>query len=73
MYTDGITVHVDGNGEPYGEQRFLQKLIDRQHSPLDLATRDSLIAMREYGGSTLPIDDVTLIGIEFTAKTKGPS
>ena len=27
--------------------------------------RDALIAMREFGGSSLPIDDVTLIGIEF--------
>lgn len=65
MYTDGITEHLGTNGEPFGEQRFLGQLIDKQKLPLDDVTRDTLIALREFGGSTLPIDDVTLIGIEF--------
>jgi sigma-B regulation protein RsbU (phosphoserine phosphatase) len=65
MYTDGITEHIGSDGEPYGEQRFLQQLIGGRGQSLDDVTRDALIAMREFGGSILPIDDVTLIGIEF--------
>ncbi len=67
VYTDGITEHFDATGEPYGEQRFLQQLIDKQDQPVDDVIRDTLIAMREFGGSSLPIDDVTLIGVEFKA------
>ena len=65
IYTDGITEHIDAAGEPYGEQRFLQQLIDMQEQPLEEVPRDALISLREFGGSTLPVDDVTLIGKEF--------
>ncbi len=65
MYTDGITEHADPSGEPFGEQRFLQQLTSKKNQSLDNVARDTLIALREFGGSSLPIDDVTLIGIEF--------
>jgi sigma-B regulation protein RsbU (phosphoserine phosphatase) len=65
MYTDGITEHCDETGEAYGEERFLEQLLSRRDMPLDDVTQNALIAMREFGGSTLPIDDVTLLGIEF--------
>jgi sigma-B regulation protein RsbU (phosphoserine phosphatase) len=65
MYTDGITDHTNPAGAHYGEDRFLEQLQKQQHKSLDKATRDVLIAMREFGGSTLPVDDVTLIGMEF--------
>lgn len=65
LYTDGITEHLGTGGDAYGEQRFLAELQAQSDRPLDDATRDALIAMRAFGGSTLPIDDVTLIGIEF--------
>jgi len=65
MYTDGITEHLGSSGDPYGEERFVEQLYSNEGQPLDEVTRDALIAMREFGGSTLPIDDVTLIGLEF--------
>ena len=65
MYTDGITEHFDETGEAYGEERFLEQLLSQRDKLLDDVTQNALIAMREFGGSTLPIDDVTLIGIEF--------
>ena len=65
MYTDGITEHLGTSGEVYGEQHFLEQLLDQKGKPLHETTREALIAMREFGGSTLPIDDVTLIGMEF--------
>ena len=65
MYTDGITEHISSQGETYGEDRFLDELIRTRRKSLDEATRDTLIALREFGGSTLPVDDVTLIGMEF--------
>ena len=66
MYTDGITEHCGASDEAFGEERFIGQLCLHKEQPLDEVTRDALIAMREFGGSTLPIDDVTLIGIEFT-------
>lgn len=65
MYTDGITEHCDPHGEPYGEEQFRRQLLTSSGKPLGDATRDALIAMREFGGSTLPLDDVTLVGLEF--------
>ena len=65
MYTDGITEHFDETGEAYGEERFLEQLLSQRDKLLDDVTQNALIAMREFGGSTLPIDDVTLIGMEF--------
>jgi sigma-B regulation protein RsbU (phosphoserine phosphatase) len=65
MYTDGITEHLGKTGDAYGEERFLEQLSSQQGKPLDEITRDALISMREFGGSTLPVDDVTLIGMEF--------
>lgn len=65
MYTDGITEHLDSAGQPYGEERFVKQLSKKKGLSLDDVTRDALIDMREHGGSILPIDDVTLIGIEF--------
>ena len=65
MYTDGITEHISRDDEAYGEARFLAQLKSMNDRPLDDATRDTLIALREFGGSTLPVDDVTLIGVEF--------
>ncbi len=65
MYTDGITEHFDETGEAYGEARFLEQLLSQRDKLLDDVTQNALIAMREFGGSTLPIDDVTLIGMEF--------
>lgn len=65
MYTDGITEHMSAEEQPYGEERFRKQLIKLKDEPLDEATRDALIALREFGGSTLPNDDVTLIGMEF--------
>lgn len=65
MYTDGITEHLGTSGEAYGEERFLNQLLGQKGKPLHEATQESLINMRAFGGSALPIDDVTLIGIEF--------
>ncbi len=65
MYTDGITEHLGKAGDLYGEQRFLEQLLSERDKPLDKVTREALIAMRKFGGSTLPTDDVTLIGMEF--------
>jgi serine phosphatase RsbU (regulator of sigma subunit) len=36
-----------------------------KEKPLEEVTRNTLVALREFGGSSLPRDDVTLIGIEF--------
>jgi sigma-B regulation protein RsbU (phosphoserine phosphatase) len=69
MYTDGITEHIGKDGEVYGEGLFLNSLIAQQEKPLNATIQDSLIAMREFGGSTLPSDDVTLIGMEFSTET----
>jgi sigma-B regulation protein RsbU (phosphoserine phosphatase) len=66
IYTDGITEHTSSQEETYGEERFVDELLKTRDRTLDDATRDTLIALREFGGSTLPVDDVTLIGVEFS-------
>jgi sigma-B regulation protein RsbU (phosphoserine phosphatase) len=65
LYTDGITEHCDANGEAFGEERLLRSLRQVAGAPLDEAVHDTLITLRAFGGSSLPIDDVTLIGLEF--------
>jgi len=65
LYTDGITEHSDPDGVFYGEGRFVSQLLTQANTPLDAAVQNSLIALRKFGGRTLPNDDVTLIGIEF--------
>ena len=69
MYTDGITEHLGKEDEAYGEERFLEQLLSQRDKPFDDVIREALIAMREFGGRTLPVDDVTLIGIEFSGTT----
>ena len=65
LYTDGITEHQDAAGTVYGEARFCELLLALKERPLEEVTRNALVALREFGGSSLPSDDVTLIGIEF--------
>ncbi len=65
MYTDGITEHLDKEGKAYGEDRLLAQLQNQTATPLDEAIQNTLLALHEFGGSALPIDDITLIGMEF--------
>ncbi|MDH3998799.1 MAG: serine/threonine-protein phosphatase [Desulfuromonadales bacterium] len=68
LYTDGITEHIDDDGEAYGEERFLTQLKAQSQQDLGSAIQNALIAMRQFGGSALPVDDVTLVGIEYASK-----
>lgn len=65
LYTDGITEHSDPDGAFYGEGRFVNQLLMQASTSLEGAVQNSLIALRKFGGSALPNDDVTLVGIEF--------
>ncbi len=69
LYTDGITEHVDANGQIFAEARLQEQLQKHSAETLDDTIQNTLIAMRQFGGSSLPVDDITLIGIEFAQRT----
>lgn len=65
MYTDGITEHLGQCGELFGEERFVEYLRFQSGKPLDCVTEEALITIRKFGCNSVPLDDVTLVGMEF--------
>ncbi len=65
LYTDGVPEFQNSAGDIYGEDRFYALLKTMQgrtiHKTLD-AVIESLI---EFGNQSKPVDDVSLLGIEF--------
>jgi sigma-B regulation protein RsbU (phosphoserine phosphatase) len=68
LYTDGLTEQPDGDGQLYGEARLVAELAARRGETIDLACRAALEGQRQHAGGIPPKDDVTLIGIEFSAR-----
>ena len=68
LYTDGLIEQMDQSGQGYGEARLVAALYDCRGESIDQACQGALESQRQHAGGVPPADDVTLIGIEFSAR-----
>jgi serine phosphatase RsbU (regulator of sigma subunit) len=61
FYTDGFTEAMDGEMNPYGEERLMASLEDRKGGTLDEVAQGVLADIREHVGGTEQYDDMTFL------------
>jgi len=61
LYTDGLTEIMNCNDAEYSEQRFIEVLKAKHHSPLSGIIKKLLADIENYTGLTTPQDDQTLL------------
>jgi sigma-B regulation protein RsbU (phosphoserine phosphatase) len=67
LYTDGLLDYEDLAGEPYGLARLAQLLTRTRDLPLVSAVEQLGKDLRSHGGGVAPLDDVTLLALEWRA------
>lgn len=73
FYTDGIVEHANPEGELFGQGRLLG-LIERARGQDLQGLCDEIVRrLRIYGKGRPPLDDVSLLAIEFGAESQGPA
>ena len=61
FYTDGITEAMDGEMNPYGEERLMESLQTRREESLDDIARGLLADIRTHVGGAEQYDDMTFL------------
>ena len=72
LYTDGITEYQDPDGAIYGSRRFRDTLLALRHQSVAAMVEEATRAVLEFGRGAEPLDDFTLLGIEFRGN-RGPN
>ena len=70
--TDGITEYQDPDGAIYGSRRFRDTLLALRHQSVAAMVEEATRAVLEFGRGAEPLDDFTLLGIEFRGN-RGPN
>jgi phosphoserine phosphatase RsbU/P len=65
IYTDGIVDYQNPEGEFYGADRFYQTLNTLQNEPVQHIVEQSVKSLMDFGNHAEPLDDITLLGMEF--------
>lgn len=68
IYTDGIPEYEDETGQLYGQERFVEALLQLRERPIAEVVDGVIDALMAYGNNHPPRDDVTLLGIEIKDK-----
>jgi len=63
FYTDGITESFSPTDEMYGENKFIELLMDMQNENLDNILERILSSVTDFIGGTNYSDDITLVGV----------
>jgi serine phosphatase RsbU (regulator of sigma subunit) len=61
FYTDGFTEAMDGDMNPYGEERLMKSFSDVRQSPLEEIARGILADIRTHVGGAEQYDDMTFL------------
>ena len=65
IYTDGIVDYQNSQGEFYGTDRFYQTLEALQGKPVQGIVDKAIRLLMDFGHWAEPLDDITLLGLEF--------
>jgi sigma-B regulation protein RsbU (phosphoserine phosphatase) len=65
LYTDGVFEYQNRKGEFYGNRRFHQQLAKLKDVSVDALVKRQFQALMDFGNSTEPKDDISLLGIEL--------
>jgi sigma-B regulation protein RsbU (phosphoserine phosphatase) len=65
FYSDGITEARNTDGHPYGEQRLMQYLPAAAHLPPDQLITAVVQDVTDFGGTTIPTDDLTCVAVKI--------
>ena len=65
LYSDGVTEHMNENGELFGVERLVRRLGEQRRRPLDSACGKLVEGLQDFGHNGRFRDDVTLFACEF--------
>ncbi len=70
IYTDGIVEYQDRKGLFYGENRFYTELQKLKDEPVSVIMDGIIESVMNFGENNEPLDDITLLGLEFKENEK---
>jgi len=70
IYTDGIVEYQDRKGLFYGEDRFYMELQKLKDEPVSVIMDGIIESVMNFGENNEPLDDITLLGLEFKGNEK---
>jgi sigma-B regulation protein RsbU (phosphoserine phosphatase) len=70
IYTDGIVEYQDRKGSFYGEDRFYMELQKLKDEPVSVIMDSIIESVMHFGEHNEPLDDITLLGLEFKGNEK---
>jgi sigma-B regulation protein RsbU (phosphoserine phosphatase) len=65
IYTDGIVDHQNAEEEFYGADRFYESINALRNESVPHIVEQSVKALMDFGNHAKPLDDITLLGLEF--------
>lgn len=65
LYSDGITEHMNGDGEMFGMEKLTRRLFEQRRRPLENCCGKVVESLFDFSHTVAPRDDVTLLGIEY--------
>jgi sigma-B regulation protein RsbU (phosphoserine phosphatase) len=65
VYTDGIVDYQNAAEEFYGIDRFYAAINALRNDSVHHIVEQSVKALMDFGGNAEPLDDITLLGLEF--------
>lgn len=65
LYSDGITEYRNNKGEFYGSERLLTLLEQNKLKPVNEIIQILKQSMRDFGKEAVPLDDISVLGVEF--------
>ncbi len=66
LYTDGVVELTDPTGAPFGEERLYRAVHAARGLPLEAACDPLVEPARAFAAGSEPLDDITLLALEFT-------
>ena len=67
LYTDGVTEYQNHRNALYGEDRFIQKILEFKDQSIHHIIKAVDLDLKQFGNNADPMDDITLLGLEVTA------
>jgi sigma-B regulation protein RsbU (phosphoserine phosphatase) len=68
LYTDGVTEYQNEDNELYGDERFCRIIMEFKDQSIQDMIKAIAADLKTFGSDIDPLDDITLLGIEFNHK-----
>jgi serine phosphatase RsbU (regulator of sigma subunit) len=65
LYSDGVPEAMDKDQEPYGDEKMAACIAGGRGGPLEKSVAGLLEAVEEWCRPAGPLDDVTILGVEW--------